>query len=98
MPPSLPVGTHFEVGTGTHKYVAVLPDGRRVRFGHRDYEHYHDRVPVRLGGGRWSSHNHNDLRRRASYRARHGALRCKDGSVCVDRRLTPAWFSYHFLW
>ena len=98
-PPGLPRGTRFEVPrTGTKKYVAVLPGGERVGFGHRDYEQYRDAVPKGQGGGRWAQKNHGDLARRASYRARHGGLRCASGERCVDRRFSPAWFSYHFLW
>ena len=38
-------GTYFEVAKAPAKYVAVLPDGHRVSFGHRDYQHYRDQVP-----------------------------------------------------
>lgn len=89
----------FEVPKkGKHKYVAILPNGKRVRFGHRDYEHYKDQVPKRQGGGRWSHKDHGDAKRRKSYRARHGGLKCKDGRRCIDVKYSPAWFSYHYLW
>lgn len=100
MPPKLPKGTRFEVASkaSQKKYVAVLPDGRRVRFGHRDYQHFRDSVPKRAGGGKWAHKDHGDKRRRKNYRARHAALRCKDGTPCISRRYSPAWFSYYFLW
>ena len=103
MTPNLPPGVRFSVpNTGSKKYTAVipLPDGksRRVSFGHRDYQQYRDRVPQALGGGRWSQNDHGDSRRRADYRRRHGAQRCEDGTPCVERLYSPAWFSYNFLW
>lgn len=105
-PPSLSAiaPIRFEVPrTGRKKYVAVYTERRggrvrRVGFGHRDYEHYRDRVPKRLGGGKWSHKNHLDPKRRQNYRRRHGALRCRDNRRCVTIRYSPAWFSYHFLW
>jgi hypothetical protein len=98
MAPALPKGIHFVLGSGNHKYTAILPDGKRVSFGHRDYEHYKDSVPSRLGGGKWTKQNHLDPSRRKSYRARHSGLSCKDGIQCISVKYSPAWFSYHFLW
>lgn len=97
MPPKLPKETRFVAGPGRKKYTAIVK-GRRVSFGHRDYEHYRDAVPKRLGGGKWSHKDHRNTSRRANYRKRHGALRCKDGRRCVAVRYSPAWFSWHFLW
>ena len=96
--PALPRGTRFVEGPRQYKYTAELPDGRRVHFGHRDYEHYRDAVPRRLGGGLWSHLDHGDERRRASYRSRHGAVRTRIGELAHRVELSPAWFSYYFLW
>lgn len=103
MPPALPRGTRFVKPTsGTKKYTAIVPVGkrsRRVSFGHRDYEHYKDAVPASLGGQKWTHKNHRNPSRRANYRKRHGSMRCKRSSQrCVDVKYSPAWFSYHFLW
>lgn len=67
------------------KYVAIV-DGKKVHFGAKGYEHYHDKL------GHYKSLDHNDEKRRESYRARHGAQghQLKEG--------TPAWFSWHVLW
>lgn len=98
-PPSLSKKIKFIVPKyGTKKYTAILPDGEHVSFGHRDYQHYKDSVPVDQGGGQWSHLDHLDNVRRKSYRARHGGLRCKDGRLCINIEYTPAWFAYHFLW
>lgn len=91
-------GIRFEKGKGKHKYTAILPDGTRVSFGHTDYQHYKDSVPVNLGGGIWKHMDHGDPSRRSSYKSRHGALKCKDGTLCIRKKYTPAWFSYYFLW
>lgn len=95
---SLPKGLRFERGPGRYKYTAVFADGKRVNFGHRDYEHYRDSVPRSRGGGKWSHKDHGDKSRRKSYRARHGGIRSSGGKRAVSKRYSPAWFSYHFLW
>lgn len=91
-------GVRFVEGSGNHKYTAILPSGKRVSFGHRDYEHYKDSVPKRLGGGLWSHLNHKDPVRRNSYRQRHGGMSCKNGKQCISVKYSPAWFSYYYLW
>jgi hypothetical protein len=103
MPPQLPKGTRFVVPrTGKKKYTAVIPQRggktRRVSFGHRDYQHYKDQVPKRMGGGRWAKKDHGDKKRRTNYRKRHAGMKCKDGTACIKKRYSPAWFSYYYLW
>lgn len=83
---------------GFKKYMVTLRDGKKVTFGDRRYEHYKDRVPKHAGGQNWSHLDHRDQKRRHRYRARHGALKCKNGQTCIDIKYSPAWFSYHFLW
>ena len=100
MPPSLKKGIYFEkasVASGK-KYTAIMPDGKRVNFGARSYQHYKDSVPKRLGGGKWSSKDHLDSDRRKNYKSRHGGVLTKDGRKAISVRYTPAWFSYYFLW
>jgi hypothetical protein len=94
----LPKGIQFEKGPGKKKYTAILANGRRVHFGHRDYEQFKDSVPKRLGGGLWTHKNHGDPERRRRYRKRHAGMVCKDGERCIDKRYSPSWFSYYFLW
>lgn len=92
----------FEVPTkGNKKYVAVLKDGSRVPFGDRRYQHYKDRVPTELGGGRWTRLNHLDDERRKSYRSRaFGQLASNFGTIqrAITIPYSPAWFSFNFLW
>ena len=100
--PRLPPGTTFVLGTGTHKYTARIPQAngriRSVHFGHRDYEHYRDRVPASLGGQLWASRNHLDPVRRRNYRRRHEGILTQAGTPAIDVPYSAAWFSYHYLW
>lgn len=98
MTPALPRGTRFVPGPGRYKYTAVLPSGKRVHFGHRQYQHYRDAVPRSMGGGRYARLNHVDKARRRNYRARHAGVRTKSGRRAYTVRYSPSWFSYHFLW
>lgn len=88
----------FILGGGKYKYTAILKSGKRVNFGHRDYQQYEDSVPVKLGGGRWKHKNHYDEKRRVSYRARHSGVLTKSGTPAYKVKLSPAWFSYYYLW
>ncbi len=61
----------FERGKGYRKYNAVLEDKKskkiiHIAFGDKRYEQYKDNVL-----GLYSHLDHNDNKRRASYRARH---------------------------
>lgn len=96
--PQLPRGIRFQKGPGRYKYTAILPDGKRVHFGHTSYQHYYDSVPVNLGGGIWSSLNHLDEKRRDNYRKRHSGVLTRSGDRAYKREFSPSWFSYYFLW
>jgi hypothetical protein len=97
--PSLPKGTRFEVSKeGNSKYISFLHNGRRVRFGHKEYEQYRDSVPKAMGGGKWSRKDHNDPKRRESFLSRAAGQKCADGKRCIDVKFSPAWFSYYYLW
>jgi hypothetical protein len=98
MTPSIPKVEYFKKGPRKYKYTAVMKDGSKVNFGHKDYQHYKDQVPKKMGGGLWTHKNHGDSARRKNYRKRHGGMVCKDGSKCITHKYSPAWFSYYFLW
>jgi len=89
---------HFERGTYPHKYVAVMKDGKKVRFGHQDYEQFKDSVPKSMGGGVWSHKDHGDTKRRQNYRKRHAGVKTKSGKPAYRVKYSPSWFSYHYLW
>lgn len=88
----------FIKGYGKYKYTAVMKDGTKVNFGHRDYQQYRDSVPKNMGGGIWSHKDHNDQARRDNYRSRHSGVKTKSGKKAYQVKYSPSWFSYHFLW
>lgn len=90
-------GIKFEKGPRCSKYTAILPDGKRVNFGHKGYEQYKDLVPKSQGGGLWSHKDHLDKERRDRYRTRHTRI-SKDGGLTKDKKYSPEWFSYYLLW
>lgn len=65
---------------------------KTIRFGHRDYQHYYDKL------GDWKKLNHLDEKRRQKYRKRHSRIKTKDNKRAIDKIFSPAWFSYNFLW
>lgn len=95
---SLPKVAKFEKGRGKYKYTAIMKDGKRVSFGHKDYQHFKDSVPKSMGGGLWSHKDHGDKKRRANYRKRHAGVLNKEGKPAYKIKYTPAWFSYYYLW
>ncbi len=96
--PSLPTGIKFVKGPDRYKYTAILPDGKRVNFGHRDYQQFKDRVPKNKGGKLWSRKDHGDLDRMNNYRKRHRGVLTSSGKRAYQVKYSPSWFSYHFLW
>lgn len=90
-------GIKFIRGNKCHKYIAILPDGSRVPFGHKSYEHYKDQVPTRQGGGIWSHKDHLDEDRRIRYRKRHTRIN-QYGILTKNVKYSPEWFSYYLLW
>jgi hypothetical protein len=81
----------FIIGPKNYKYTAIIKD-KKVNFGDKRYEHYHDKI------GLYSHLDHNDKKRRASYRKRHSAILTKDGKKAISIKYSPAWFSYKYLW
>jgi len=83
----------FRKSTRKHKkYDGILGDEKGnfifVPFGDNRYEQYEDRT----GLGLYSKANHLDKKRRASYKARHGATNAH------KVRYSPAYFSWNYLW
>jgi hypothetical protein len=79
------------------KYMAKTPSGRWVHFGNLKgaaKEHYKDST----GLGLYSHLDHNDPKRRISYRKRHGAIKLKSGKLAVLDPEQPAFYSWRWLW
>lgn len=73
------------------KYSAILINKRTgrqktVNFGASSYEHYKDTT----GKGLYTHLDHNDTKRRASFRARFKNM--------AKRIYSPAYFAYKYLW
>jgi hypothetical protein len=107
--PTLPLGTRFEVDK-RKKYSAFVPVSvgdkdkvLRVPFGgsHQSAQ-YEDRVPLGQGAGHFKHLNvkggENGRRTWINWRKRHSRIKTKDGSLARDVKLSPEWFSWHFLW
>lgn len=91
-PPSQYSFVKYEKASTTKKYNAILRNkatGREVKvgFGAKGYQQFKDKVL-----GLYSSLNHNDSKRRASYRARH------KGEGDASKKYSAGWFAYHKLW
>ncbi len=41
---------------------------------------------------------HHDKKRQASYKARHGAIKTKDGKPAYKNKLQPAYWAWETLW
>ena len=65
------------------KKFAVLYEGKWIHFGGKGYEDYTE---------------HQDDNRRASYRARHGAIKLADGRLARTVKTSPAFWSWELLW
>lgn len=76
-------------GTGFKKYrVEIWEKGKKIKtiqFGDKRYGQYRDKTPLKL----YSSKNHLDLKRRASYRSRHNYDKPK---------YSAGWFALKYLW
>jgi hypothetical protein len=88
----------FILGPGQYKYTAIMKDGKRVNFGHRDYQQYKDSVPKSMGGGKWTKKDHLDMERRHNYRTRHSGVKLQSGKLAYKIKYSPSWFSFHYLW
>ena len=84
---------HFEPSREKgKKYAAIIRSKqtsatRRINFGASDMDQYKDST----GLGKFSSRDHGDLKRRRAYRARHR-------TYYDENYLSPAYFSWNFLW
>ena len=73
------------------KYYAIV-NKKRVYFGNRDYQHYHDKL------GHYKELNHEDKPRRSNYRKRAAGITNSRGQKTYAIPGTANWFAYHVLW
>jgi hypothetical protein len=78
---------------GDKKYKVITPMGKKIHFGSRNYEHFKDSAL-----GTYKHLDHGDVKRRASYKARHKAIKTKDGKFAYLNPEQPSFYSMFFLW
>jgi hypothetical protein len=77
----------YDAIVGTNKGTKIIP------FSDSRYQHFKDAT----GLGLYSHLDHNNQERRKNYRSRHSKI-MKDDKPAYLNKLSPAYFSYNFLW
>ena len=79
-------GIAFAVsGRKDKKYMATLPDGKKVHFGQKGAAQYKDQTPQRA----FKHLDHGDPARRENYYSRHGR---------EAKKHSPKWYAHRYLW
>lgn len=73
------------------KYMAEFPDGTKVHFGDKRYQHYFDRI------GKYSYLNHYSDERRMNYLIRHRNDLKLDENGKINKK-TPGYLAMTYLW
>ncbi len=73
-------------------YVKIDGATRLIHFGDKRMQHFKDKL------GHYKSLDHNDPKRRSSYRARASGIRNKSGELTFKDRNTANYWSYNTLW
>ena len=83
-------------GVGKKKYLVITSYGRKISFGHRDYEQCRDLTPLQL----YKNKNHNDPKRRKSFLKRHAGVSTKREALqkLKENTLTARYLSVKYLW
>ena len=84
----------FKKSTRLNKKYMVKVDNEWIHFGDTRYQHFFDRVPLKL----YSHLNHNDKERRRRYLARAKGIVDKNGKLTADNPKSPNYWSIRFLW
>lgn len=64
----------------------------KVNFGSINHEHYFDKFKM------YSNLNHNDKKRRESFRKRFKGIKLKNGELAINSPLSGSYWSYRYLW
>ena len=81
----------FQESTRKNKKYMVKYNDKWVHFGDKRYEHYRDLTPLKYL-------DHNDLKRRESYRKRAKGIKDKNGNLTYLDKNSPNYYSVKFLW
>ena len=84
----------FKVSDRKDKKYKVYYNNKWIHFGNKNYQHYKDSS----GLGIYSHLDHKDKKRRASYRARHKAIKLKNGKPAYLDKEQAAYYAWHLLW
>ena len=75
--------TEFRKSSLLKKKYMVRYKNKLIHFGQKGYEDYS---------------THKDKKRRASYRARHRAIRLKNGKLAYKNKESPSFWGWNLLW
>lgn len=78
---------------GDKKYMITTPMNKKIHFGNKNYEQFKDTAL-----GTYKHLDHGDKSRRAAYKARHKAIKTKDGKFAYMSPEQPSFYSMYFLW
>ena len=88
----------FMKSSRANKKYMTLTDGKWIHFGSIKNGVPQAQFKDSTGFNLYSKYDHNDIQRRDRYRARHRAIKLKDGTLAYKTKHSPAWFSDRFLW
>ena len=80
------------------KYMVRTPKGKLIHFGAIVNGKPMGQFKDSTGLGLYSKYDHLDKKRRASYRARHKAIKLNDGSPAYKNKEQAAYYAWHLLW
>jgi len=82
----------YKKSTVSGKKLMVVVNNRTIHFGDSSMQHYKDKTGI------WKSKDHLDTKRRASYLARSGGIKRKDGTLTKNDPTSPNYHSRRVLW
>ena len=88
----------FKKSTRANKKYMVEYKGKKIHFGAIVNGTPMDQFKDSTGLGLYSKYDHGDKKRRASYRARHKAIKLKDGTLAYKNKNSASYWSMKYLW
>ena len=82
----------YKKSTVPGKKLMVVVNGKTINFGDSSMQHYKDKTGI------WKSKDHVDAKRRASYLARSGGIKRKDGTLTKNDPTSSNYHSRRILW
>jgi len=76
------------------KYSVITPEGKKIHFGNKKYEHFKDTT----GLGLYRKLNHNDKKRQKNYCNRSGGIKNKQGLLTKNDKESANYYSRMYLW